>query len=79
MVLKRLLGSKWSRLFSVVAVLYNGLRALLRGNRGVGALLIGVALLAYRWSPLGIAITILMHRYGDEITAWALDRGETQA
>ncbi|MFO7833752.1 MAG: hypothetical protein R6V31_06790 [Halohasta sp.] len=79
MVLKRLLGSKWSRLFSVVAVLYNGLRALLQGNRGVGALLIGVALLAYRWSPLGIAVTILMHQYGDEIRAWAMGRSDSPA
>ncbi|MEA1930792.1 hypothetical protein [Halohasta litorea] len=79
MVLKRLLGSKWSRLFSVVTVLYNGIRALIRGNRGVGALLIGVALLAYRWSPLGIAITILMHQYGDEIRAWAMGRSEPTA
>lgn len=79
MVLKRLLGSKWSRLFSVVAVLYSGIRALIEGNRGVGALLIGVALLAYRWSPLGIAVTILMHQYGDEITDWAMGRSESTA
>lgn len=71
MVLKRLLSSKSSRLFSLVTVLYTGIRALLRGNKGVGALLIGIALLAYRWSPLGIAVTLLMHRYGDEIADWA--------
>jgi len=79
MVLKRLLSSKPSRLFSLVSVLINGLRALIRGNRRIGALLIGVALLAYRWSPLGIAVTILMHQYGDEIRAWALDRSESTA
>lgn len=72
MVIKRLLGSKRSRLFSLVTVLINGIRALRRGNRRIGALLIGIALLAYRWSPLGIAVTILMHRYGDKITERAL-------
>jgi len=79
MVLKRLLSSKPSRLFSLVTVLYNGVRALFRGNRRVGALLVGIALLAYRWSPLGIAVTILMHRYGDEIVDWALDQSESTA
>jgi len=78
MVLKQLLGSKWTHRFSVVTVVVNGLRALLRGNRRVGALLLGVALLAYRWSPVGIALTILVHRYGDEISDWALNRRETQ-
>ena len=79
MVLKRLISSKPSRLFSVVTVLYNGVRALIRGNRGIGALLIGVALLAYRWSPLGIAVTILIHQYGDEIREWAMGRSEPTA
>jgi len=79
MVLKQLLGSKSSRLFSLVAVLYNGVQALFRGNRGVGALLIGIALLAYRWSPLGIAVTLLMHRYGDEIADWAMGKSNQNA
>ena len=79
MVLKQLFASKWAQRFSVVTVVINGLRALLRGNRRIGALLLGVALLAYRWSPIGIALTLLMHRYGDEITAWALDRGDPRA
>ena len=78
MVLKQLLGSKWTHRFSVVTVVVNGLRALLRGNRRIGALLLGVALLAYRWSPLGIALTIVLHRYGDEITDRALGRSETR-
>jgi len=78
MVLKQLFGSKWTHRFSVVTVVVNGLRALLRGNRRVGALLLGVALLAYRWSPIGIALTILVHRYGDEISDWALNRRETR-
>lgn len=78
MVLKRLFGSKWTQRFSVVTVLYNGLRALIRGNRRVGALLIGIALLAYRWSPLGIAVTILLHQYGDEIREWAMGQSKPQ-
>ncbi len=76
MVLKKLLGSKWSRRFSVVSVVVTGVRALLRGNRRIGVLLVGLALLAYRWSPLGIAVTLLMHRYGDEVAEWALNRKE---
>ncbi|MFC7042444.1 hypothetical protein [Halonotius sp. GCM10025705] len=44
-----------------------------RGNRRLGALLLGVAFLAYRWSPVGIALTLLYHRYGDQITRRALD------
>ena len=74
MVIKRLLGSKWTQRFSVLTVLINGLRAIVRGNRRIGALLLGVALLAYRWSPVGIAVTLLLHWYGDEIRERALNR-----
>lgn len=74
MVLKKLVASKWSRRFSLVSVAANGVRALLRGNRRVGALLLGIALLAYRWSPLGIAVTLLYYRYGDRISELAMDR-----
>jgi hypothetical protein len=76
MVLRRLLGSVWSRRFSVLSVVYTGLRALLRGNRRLGVALVGLALLAYRWSPLGIAVTLLWHRYGDSVADWALDRAD---
>ena len=79
MLLKRLLGSKWSRQFSLVSVLVSGIRAVIGGNRRIGALLIGVALLAYRWSPLGIAVTIIMYQYGDEIRDWAMGRSESTA
>jgi hypothetical protein len=44
------------------------------GNRRLGVLLLGVAFFAYRWSPAGIALTLLYHRYGDEITGWAMGR-----
>jgi len=74
MVLTNLFASKWTRLFSVVSVVITGLRAVIGGNRRLGALLLGVALLAYRWSPAGIALTLLYHRYGDEITGWAMGR-----
>jgi hypothetical protein len=71
MVLKRLLSSKWSQRFSIVSLLVKGVRALITGNRRIGALLVGIALLAYRWSPLGILVTLLVHRYGDAITKHA--------
>lgn len=71
MVLKKLLGSKWSRLFSLVSVAANGVRALVRGNRRIGALLLGIAFLAYRWSPLGIAVSLLYYVYGDRISELA--------
>jgi len=74
MVLKKLVASKWSRRFSLASVAANGVRALLRGNRRVGALLLGIALLAYRWSPLGIAVTLLYYRYGDRISKLARGR-----
>ncbi|MFW6321108.1 MAG: hypothetical protein ACOC0Z_04605 [Halohasta sp.] len=79
MVLTKLLGSTWARRLSVVTVLVNGVRALLRGNRRVGALLIGLALLAYRWSPLGILLTLLVSRYGDDLADWALGRSQPQS
>jgi len=73
MVLSKLFASRWTRLFSVISVVVTGFRALLAGNRRLGALLLGVALLAYRWSPAGIALTLLYHRYGDRITNRALN------
>jgi hypothetical protein len=76
MVLSRLFASRWTRLFSVLSVVVTGLRAVIGGNRRLGVLLLGVAALAYRWSPVGIALTLLYHRYGDRITSRALD-GDT--
>lgn len=72
MVLANLFASKWTRLFSVLSVVVTGLRAVIGGNRRLGALLLGVAFLAYRWSPAGIALTLLYYRYGDRITNRAL-------
>jgi hypothetical protein len=76
MMLSKLFASTWTRLFSVLSVVVTGLRAVLSGNRRLGAVLLGVAVLAYRWSPAGIALTLLYHRYGDRITSRALD-GDT--
>lgn len=76
MVLSRLIASRWTRLFSVLSVVATGLRALIGGNRRLGALLLGVAFLAYRWSPVGIALTLLYHRYGDRITSRALENAD---
>lgn len=79
MVLKTLVASKWSRRFSLISVAANGIHALVRGNRRVGALLLGIALLAYRWSPLGIAVTLLYYRYGDRISELATSRPRRSA
>ncbi len=76
MVLRRLLGGKWSRRFSVFSVVITAIKAFFRGNKRVALFLFGLALLAYRWSPLGLAVTILVHRYGDTLSDWAL--GETE-
>ena len=76
MMRSKLFASTWTRLFSVLSVVVTGLRAVLGGNRRLGAVLLGVAVLAYRWSLAGIALTLLYHRYGDRITSRALD-GDT--
>ena len=72
MVRSRVFAAKWTRLFSVLSVVVTGLRAVIGGNRRLGVVLLGVAFLAYRWSPIGIALTLLYHRYGDRITSRAL-------
>ena len=76
MVLRRLLGSTWSRRFSVLSVGVTAVKAFFRGNKRIALFLLGLALLAYRWSPLGIALTIIVHRYGDTLTDWALGEPE---
>jgi len=80
-------GSRWTRLFSVLSVVVTGLCAVLGGNRRLGALLLGVAFFAYRWSPAGVALTLLYHRYGDQIanraiytdTAYSVDSGDNDS
>lgn len=55
MVLKKLLGSKATRSLTVVSVLSDAKRAFDRGNRTRGLLLVGVAVLAWKWTMLGMA------------------------
>ncbi|SFC28473.1 hypothetical protein SAMN05444422_106214 [Halobiforma haloterrestris] len=55
MPLKKLLGSKATRSLTVVSVLNEAKRAFTRGNRTRGILLLGVAVLAWKWTILGLA------------------------
>ena len=55
MVLKRLLGSKATRSLTVVSVLSDAKQAFDSGNRTRGLLLVGVAVLAWKWTILGMA------------------------
>ena len=63
MVLKRILGAVWSRRLSFVFAAVQIARTFYRGNRRLGLLLLGVLLLAYRWSPLVIVLELLLRRY----------------
>ncbi|APW96923.1 hypothetical protein CHINAEXTREME_03675 [Halobiforma lacisalsi AJ5] len=55
MPLKKLLGSKATRSLTVVSVLNEAKRAFTRGKRTRGVLLLGVAVLAWKWTMLGLA------------------------
>lgn len=55
MVLKKLLGSKATRSLTVVSVLSEAKEAFGRGNRSRGILLLGVAVLAWKWTIVGLA------------------------
>jgi len=54
MVLKRLLGSKASRMLTVISALTQAGREFQRGDQRAGALLVGLAALAYRSTVVGI-------------------------
>ena len=54
MVLKKLLGSTATRSLTVVSVLSEAKAAFGRGQRTRGVLLLGVAVLAWKWTMLGL-------------------------
>ncbi|MDQ2050420.1 hypothetical protein RBH26_07960 [Natronolimnohabitans sp. A-GB9] len=55
MVLKKLLGSTATRSLTVVSVLSEAKQSFERGKRLRGALLLGVAVLAWKWAMIGLA------------------------
>ncbi|WP_436346153.1 hypothetical protein [Natronorubrum sp. FCH18a] len=55
MVLKKLLGSTATRSLTVVSVLSEAKKAFRQGNRTRGLLLVGVAVLTWKWLLLGMA------------------------
>lgn len=55
MVLKKLLGSRATRSLTVVSVLKEAKGALDRGNRTRAIALLGVAVLAWKWTVIGLA------------------------
>lgn len=55
MVLKKLLGSTATRSLTVFSVLADAKRAFEQGNRARGALMLGVAVLAWKWAIIGMA------------------------
>ncbi|WP_339105551.1 hypothetical protein [Haloterrigena salinisoli] len=72
MVLKKLLGSKATRSLTVVSVLSDAKRAFDGGNRTRGLLLVGVAVLAWKWTVLGMAaqgIVKLLRRGGSSASS----------
>jgi len=55
MPIGRLLGSKATRSLTVVSVLFEAKRAFDRGRRTRALVLLGVAVLAWKWTILGLA------------------------
>lgn len=55
MILKRLLGSKATRSLTVLSVALEAKRSFDRGKRTRGALLLVVAVFAWKWAVLGMA------------------------
>jgi hypothetical protein len=53
-----LLGRGWGRRVAVVRFAAAGVRALVAGKRRVALLFAGVALFAYRWSPVAVAAEV---------------------
>ena len=55
MALKRLLGSKATRSFTVLSVVLEAKRAIDRGNRTRAVALLAIAMLAWKWAVVGMA------------------------
>ena len=53
-MLKKLLGSSATRSLTVVSVLREARTAFNRGNRTRGVLLLGLAVLAWKWTLIGL-------------------------
>ena len=64
MVLTKLLGSKATRSLTVVSVLSDAKRAFASGNRTRGLLLVGVAVLAWKWAMLGVIAQGVLKLFG---------------
>lgn len=57
------LNSKGARQLSAISMLVEAGLALARGRRRVAAMLLGAAVLAYRYSVLGFATEVLIRLY----------------
>lgn len=63
MGLLRLIGGKRTRVASALSVLGEAAMALYQGKRRLGMMLLGVAVLMYRWSPIGWVAYLAMRYY----------------
>ncbi|WP_101297333.1 hypothetical protein [Halegenticoccus soli] len=63
MVLKKLLGSKWSRRLSALSFVAQAVSALKRGKTKLAVALVTAAAIAYRSSVAGIVIELLLRGY----------------
>ncbi|MGM0604879.1 MAG: hypothetical protein ACQETB_04310 [Halobacteriota archaeon] len=63
MVLLRLLGTTWSRRFTVLTALVRALRALRGGDRRLALVFLGGAFLVSRWSPFVIVLELVVRLY----------------
>lgn len=64
MGLSKLLGSKTARSLTVLSVLNEARRAFSRGNRRRAAGLVGVAVLAWQWTVVGLVAQGALKLFG---------------